>query len=59
MARTNASSINLPRIHRVFTNADGTYSWNVQPAQRYFATIPGNYAMNLRRMYLLNTNYAD
>ena len=21
--------------------------------------MPGNYALNLRRMYLLNTNYAD
>jgi type IV secretion system protein VirB4 len=21
--------------------------------------VPGNYAMNLRRLYLLNTNYAD
>jgi hypothetical protein len=25
----------------------------------YFATAPGNYAQNLRKLYLLNTNYAD
>jgi hypothetical protein len=25
----------------------------------YFATVPGNYAMNLPQLYLLNTNYAD
>jgi type IV secretion system protein TrbE len=25
----------------------------------YFATVPGNYALNLRKLYLLNTNYAD
>ena len=25
----------------------------------YFATVPGNYAQNLRRLYLLNSNYAD
>jgi len=24
-----------------------------------FATVPGNYALNLRQLYLLNTNYAD
>ena len=25
----------------------------------YLAVVPGNYQLNLRRMYLLNTNYAD
>ena len=25
----------------------------------YFATLPGNYRHNLRRLFLLNTNYAD
>jgi type IV secretion system protein VirB4 len=25
----------------------------------YFATVPGNYALNLRKLYLLNSNYAD
>ena len=25
----------------------------------YFATVPGNYAQNMRRLYLLSSNYAD
>ena len=25
----------------------------------FLATVPGNYQLNLRRMYILNTNYAD
>lgn len=44
----------------VFTNADGnlfTESYNQLNA--YFAIVPGNYALNLRKLYLLNTNYAD
>ncbi len=44
----------------VFTNADGTLlpeTYNQLNA--YFAIVPGNYAFNLRRLYLLNTNYAD
>lgn len=44
----------------VFTNADGnlfTEAYNQLNA--YFATVPGNYAQNLRKLYLLNTNYAD
>lgn len=44
----------------VFTNADGnlfTESYNQLNA--YFAIVPGNYASNLRKLYLLNTNYAD
>src|SRR5450755_369045 len=44
----------------IFTNADGNLF-----AETYFffndsfATIPGNYALNLRQLYLLNANYAD
>jgi type IV secretion system protein VirB4 len=44
----------------VFTNADGnlfTESYNQLNA--YFAIVPGNYALNLRKLYLLNSNYAD
>jgi type IV secretion system protein VirB4 len=44
----------------VFTNADGNLlveTYNQLNA--YFATVPGNYAQNLRKLYLLNTNYAD
>ncbi|HEV2463870.1 MAG TPA: DUF87 domain-containing protein [Acidobacteriaceae bacterium] len=44
----------------VFTNADGNlFAETYNQLNAYFATIPGNYAMNLRRLYLLNSNYAD
>jgi len=44
----------------VFTNADGNlFMETYNQLNAYFATVPGNYAMNLRRLYLLNTNYAD
>ena len=44
----------------VFTNADGSlFVETYNQLNAYFATVPGNYAINLRRMYLLNTNYAD
>jgi type IV secretion system protein VirB4 len=44
----------------VFTNADGSlFTETYNQLNAFFATVPGNYAMNLRRMYLLNTNYAD
>lgn len=44
----------------VFTNSDGSLvveTYNQLNA--YFATVPGGYAFNLRRLCLLNTNYAD
>ncbi len=44
----------------VFTNADGNlFAETYNQLNAYFATVPGNYAMNLRKLYLLNTNYAD
>jgi type IV secretion/conjugal transfer VirB4 family ATPase len=44
----------------VFTNADGSlYLETYNQLNAFFATIPGNYVMNLRRLLLLNTNYAD
>ena len=44
----------------VFTNADGNlFTETYNQLNAYFATIPGNYAQNLRKLYLLNTNYAD
>jgi type IV secretion system protein TrbE len=44
----------------VFTNADGNlYVETYNQLNAYFATVPGGYATNLRRLYLLNTNYAD
>jgi type IV secretion system protein VirB4 len=44
----------------VFTNADGNlFVETYNQLNAYFATVPGGYATNLRRLYLLNTNYAD
>jgi type IV secretion system protein VirB4 len=44
----------------VFTNADGNlFAETYNQLNAYFATLPGNYALNLRQLYLLNTNYAD
>jgi type IV secretion system protein TrbE len=44
----------------VFSNADGNLLLETyNQLNAYFATVPGNYALNLRRLYLLNTNYAD
>jgi type IV secretion system protein VirB4 len=44
----------------VFTNADGNlFIETYNQLNAYFATIPGNYALNLRKLYLLNSNYAD
>ena len=44
----------------IFTNADGNlFVETYNQLNAYFATVPGNYAMNLRRLYLLNSNYAD
>jgi type IV secretion/conjugal transfer VirB4 family ATPase len=44
----------------VFTNADGSlFAETYNQLNAYFATMPGGYAFNLRRMYLLNSNYAD
>jgi type IV secretion system protein TrbE len=44
----------------VFTNADGNlFAETYNQLNAYFATISSNYAFNLRKLYLLNTNYAD
>ena len=44
----------------VFTNADGTlFAETYNQLNAYFAIVPGNYRLNLRRLHLLNTNYAD
>src|SRR6266853_240843 len=44
----------------VFTHADGNlFAETYNQLNAYFATVPGNYALNLRKLYLLNTNYAD
>ena len=44
----------------VFTNADGSlFVETYNQLNAYFAIVPGGYAFNLRRLYLLNSNYAD
>ena len=44
----------------IFTNVDGNlFTETYNQLNAYFATVPGNYAQNLRRLYLLNSNYAD
>ncbi len=44
----------------IFTNADGNlFAETYNQLNAYFATVPGNYPQNLRRLYLLNSNYAD
>jgi type IV secretion system protein VirB4 len=41
----------------VFTNADGSlFVETYNQLNAYFAIVPGNYAFNLRRLLLLNTN---
>jgi type IV secretion/conjugal transfer VirB4 family ATPase len=62
-----ASSRNSRELERlvgefsgVFTNADGSLvAETYNQLNAYFAAVPGNYAFNLRRLHLLNTNYAD
>ena len=44
----------------VFSNADGNlFLETYNQLNALFATVPGDYAQNLRKLYLLNTNYAD
>jgi type IV secretion/conjugal transfer VirB4 family ATPase len=60
-------STDLPTINQemgeftsVFTNADGAlFTETYNQLNALFAAVPGNYAQNLRKMYLLNSNYAD
>src|SRR5271170_5562511 len=44
----------------IFTNFDeNLFTETYNQLNAYFATVPGNYTHNLRRLYLLNSNYAD
>src|SRR5207253_2086554 len=44
----------------VFSTHDGVLAAETyNQLNAYFATVPGNYVRNLRKLYLLNTNYAD
>lgn len=50
----------LPEVVRVFASADGNlFSETYNQLNAYFAIVPGNYRHNLRKLYLLNANYAD
>ena len=50
----------LPDVVRIFISADGMlFSETYNQLNAYFATVPGNYRHNLRRHYLLHSNYAD
>jgi type IV secretion system protein VirB4 len=58
-ARTERDQL-VAEFTGVFTKADGNlFAETYNQLNAYFATVPGNYALNLRQMYLLNTNYAD
>jgi type IV secretion system protein VirB4 len=59
---TDLQTINreMGEFTSVFTNADGAlFTETYNQLNALFATVPGNYAQNLRKMYLLNSNYAD
>jgi len=59
---TDLQTINqeMGEFTSVFTNADGAlFTETYNQLNALFAAIPGNYAQNLRKMYLLNSNYAD
>ena len=44
----------------LFTDNDGVlFAETYNQLNALFATVPGNYAHNLRKLYLLNSNYAD
>jgi type IV secretory pathway VirB4 component len=50
----------LPDVVRIFTTSDGTlFSETYNQLNAYFAIVPGNYRHNLRKLFLLNSNYAD
>src|SRR5579864_7873998 len=50
----------LPDVVPIFTSADGIlFSETYNQLNAYFAIVPGNYRHNLRKLFLLNSNYAD
>src|SRR6202041_738506 len=58
-ARTRLDQV-VAEFTGVFSNADGNlFAETYNQLNPYFATVPGNCALNLRKLYLLNTNYAD
>ncbi len=58
--RSRSSGQRYPDVVRIFTSADGClYSETYNQLNAYFAIVPGNYRHNLRKLFLLNSNYAD
>jgi type IV secretion system protein VirB4 len=50
----------VPEFVRAFTKYDGSLlEERCNLLNAFFATVPGNAAFNLRRLHLLDTNYAD
>ena len=50
----------IPEFQKVFTSHDGLlYEERYNLLNAFFATVPANYAFNLRKQEMLNTNYAD
>jgi type IV secretion system protein VirB4 len=50
----------ISEFQKVFTTHDGLlYEERYNLLNAFFATLPGNYAFNLRKQEMLNTNYAD
>jgi type IV secretion/conjugal transfer VirB4 family ATPase len=59
---TDLDTINrqMGQFAGIFTNADGSlFAETYNQLNALFATIPGNHVHNLRRMYMLLSNYAD
>ena len=50
----------IPEFQKIFTTHDGLiYEERYNLLNAFFATVPGNYAFNLRKQEMLNSNYAD
>jgi type IV secretion system protein TrbE len=50
----------IPEFQKVFTTLDGLlYEERYNLLNAFFATVLANYAFNLRKQEMLNTNYAD
>jgi type IV secretory pathway VirB4 component len=50
----------VSEFFKIFSTHDAVlYDERYNLLNAYLAIVPGNYHLNLRRMYILNTNYAD
>src|ERR1700675_2242724 len=56
----NAVELAAAEVYKVFSVHDAElYDERYNLLNAFLAAVPGNYAWNLRYLYLLNTNYAD